>query len=226
MKSLSETKDTRLVWTQPKLLAKYYELKAGEDVVATLQVGRHVLSYAVGIVSLLLFFFLARVSISYVSWLAFFVLFPLIGFPLSFLLRKRISVIGKAYDGEWTFKHFGFLSSGINVRLQGSDIEVASFKRRRIGSGGTMQILLGHLPLTWKREGIRGEWAFAEADGTTPIKFVPSFHKREAADRLKPVGHSWFSYYIEIDPKARALSELSLLALLGLYLIVLSSQRN
>ena len=215
-KSLRETSDATLIWTQTKQLPAKYELHADADTIASLQIRTlNVAEFAFFATFLFIMFIVVSQTVR--DPLVSFILLSLVMIVSLFLWNrirygKTPRVIGKTYDGEWVFNRVRF-SSRITAQPKGSEEVVASFKPTRMHRGGTVELPLGRV-LTWNKT--KGDWAFKEADGTNLVRFT---RPMKLQDRWKQP-HLW---YVQIDPSARRLTELSILALLGLYLIV--SQR-
>ena len=115
-----------------------------------------------------------------------------------------------AADGHWTFKRIGFLSPQISVRLHGSDANLARFKPQWTGDGG-LEFPSGQC-FRWSGSGLwRSRWSFTNVSGERLVDFEPcdSFFKTSASVKITPTG--------------REMAELSLLVLLGWYLMLLRS---
>ena len=115
-----------------------------------------------------------------------------------------------AADGHWTFKRVGFFNPRITVRLHGSDTDLAVFGRQWMG-GGVLEFSSGQR-LLWGSSGFwRSRWSFSSASGERLVEFEPcdSLLKRSTAAKVTPAG--------------LAVTELSLLVLLGWYLKLLES---
>jgi hypothetical protein len=110
-------------------------------------------------------------------------------------------------DGEWTFKRVGFLNPRVTVRQPGSDMDIAIFKPGWTGSG-TLEFSNGRR-FQWEHKDFwRLEWTFKEA-GQELLRF------KSKSSSLK------MKVRVDISPSAKDLAEVSLLASLGMYLLVL-----
>jgi hypothetical protein len=119
--------------------------------------------------------------------------------------------LAEAADGAWTFKRAGFLCPRVTVRLPGSEMEVAEFKPGWAGEG-TLRLADGRSYQWQKTSFWRSEWAFAGEVGTALVHFKPEFaFFKHAAE-------------VRVEPAAVAVPDLSLLALLGWYLMILMSE--
>jgi hypothetical protein len=120
---------------------------------------------------------------------------------------------GQTAEGTWTLKRAGFLRPRVTVRAAGSDSD-AAIVQLQWGGIGDVQLADGH-HFRWTRVTFwHSEWAFTDAGGEPLLVFKPNFTKmrREAE--------------IEIGPHSLALPELSLLSLLGWYLMVLIEEET
>jgi hypothetical protein len=112
-------------------------------------------------------------------------------------------------DGEWTFKRSGFLQPRVSVRKTGSDEDIATFKPGWTGAG-TLDLSTGRR-LSWiNRSFLRSVWEFVDSTGGI-LRF-----------KLKP---GIFKLKVEMDI-ITDITELSLLAALGMYLLVLTHDDN
>jgi hypothetical protein len=114
----------------------------------------------------------------------------------------------EAYGARWTIKREGFLTPRVTVRLLGSDENVAVFCPH-FGGGGDV-ILPGGARYHWKCTNFwRSEWAFLPGPGAPPIL---QFHRN---------GFTRMSAQVEVRSASPVTN---LLALLGWYLIVVTSE--
>lgn len=115
-----------------------------------------------------------------------------------------------AADGHWTFKRIGFFSPRISVRVHGQDTDSAVFQPQWTG-GGMLEFPSGPR-LAWGSSGFwPSRWLFRNASGEPLVEYEPcdSLLKRAAAVKGTPAG--------------LAMAELSLLVLLGWYLMLLEA---
>lgn len=115
-----------------------------------------------------------------------------------------------AADGHWTLKRTGFFNPQITIRDYKSDSNLAVFTPNWKTEG----VLEFSAKQCFRWVGIgfwRSQWAFTKAGGEHLIDFEPhsSFLKRSAA--------------VKVTPEGLQIAELSLLILIGWYLIVLRS---
>jgi hypothetical protein len=166
VKTMQQDAAQLLIWQQPHAHERRYELRSGDDTLATLR------------------------------W------------------EKGCGSLASAAsaDGQWTFKRVGFLQPRVTVRAFGSDAEVATFHPTWRGDG-TLEFRDGR-SVRWATTNVwHTEWAFARG-GDTFLRFSPrgglsGLIKHEAQ--------------MEIVPAATTFPDLSLLALLGWYLMLLAS---
>jgi hypothetical protein len=110
-------------------------------------------------------------------------------------------------DGEWTFKRVGFLNPRVTIRQPGSDMDIAIFKPGWTGSG-ILEFRSGRR-FQWEHKDFwRLEWAFEEA-GQELLRFK----SRAGSFKMK--------VRVDLAPAAKNFDEASLLASLGMYLLVL-----
>jgi hypothetical protein len=158
-------------WTQPKALAREYELRAGNEVVATLRWQKTLGSLA----------------------------------------------LAESADGAWTFKRSGFLSPRITVRRPDSEADVGVFKPGWRGEG--MLRLLEGRGYQWLNTSFwHSEWAFADEAGKPLVHFKTEFEPAAVFAIFKHAAEVTF------EPSAFSVLDLSLLTLLGWYLMVLMSE--
>lgn len=114
-------------------------------------------------------------------------------------------------DGKWTFKRSGFLTPKVTVRIAGSESEVAVLRPTWRGEG-TLECTNGYRYRWLNISFWRSEWAFINEAGQTLVRFKPQFaFFREGAE-------------VKVEPGAVSIPDLSLLTLLGWYLMVLMSE--
>ncbi len=112
-------------------------------------------------------------------------------------------------DGEWTFKREGFLNPRVTIRQLGSDMNVGIFKPGWTGSG-TLEFPSNHW-FQWEHKDFRRlEWTFKEA-GQELLRL--RFESRYGAFPMK--------VSVDLTPLVKNSAESSLLASLGIYLLVL-----
>lgn len=120
---------------------------------------------------------------------------------------------GEAADGIWTFKRAGFLRPRVTVRIERSEADLALLHLSR-GRESRLDFADGRR-FTWgpTRER-RRQMAFSDLNGETIVSFLPRTRR--------------FKYHaeLEIGPGKRGLAELSLLALLGWYRLVLQLEED
>lgn len=164
MRAIREVIDQTLTWIPPQAFKREFELRAGDETLATL-----------------------RWQTSFGSL-----------------------ATGESADGIFTFKRCGFLRPRITVRRPGSDENVAILKA---GWGGEGTLELSNCRrYQWRNTSFwRSEWAFLDESGELLIQFKPepAFFQHAAAVHVESAGLS--------------APDLSLLTMLGWYLMVLMS---
>jgi hypothetical protein len=168
MESIANFVGTPLYWVQPKTFERWFELRAGDHVVATL------------------------------------------GWETSCGTLAR----GNTTLGSWTFKRVGFLNPRVTVRQARSEVDIAVFWPRWLGDG-TLEFASGSL-FRWQSTNFWGtDWMFAANDGTPLLTLKEGSREGRLSDLFKTQS------LIEIHPEAGAVPELSLLILIGWYLMIL-----
>jgi hypothetical protein len=121
---------------------------------------------------------------------------------------------GETAEGRWTIKRTGFLRPRVTVREAGSETQVALVSLHSGGTTGEVKLADEH---EFRWNGMtphRAECAFTSVAGEPLVTFRPRFVMMQSEAE------------IEIEKRALALPELSLLALLGWYLIVLINEET
>jgi len=115
-------------------------------------------------------------------------------------------------DGQWTFKRVGFLNPRVTIRQPGSDHDIAIFKPGWTGSG-VLEFPNGRR-FQWEHKDFwRLQWAFEEA-GQELLRFK----SRAGSFKMK--------VRVDLSPSVKNVAEASLLASLGMYLLVLMRDDN
>lgn len=125
--------------------------------------------------------------------------------------------IAAAADGRWTFKRVGFFSPRITIRIEGQEAELAVYHPKWTGTEGKLQFASGET-YTWK---VANFWAtqFVWLAGDQQlILFRPGIEDASMSDWFKTQAR------VEIQPEVGSLSRVSLLILLGWYLMILKQQ--
>jgi hypothetical protein len=112
---------------------------------------------------------------------------------------------------NWTFKREGILHPRVTVRIPNSGVDFAVFHRNWSGSG-VVEYPDGR-QIHWRHTSFwRPEWAFVQA------KNRPLLHFKQRTGLIK------ISARVEFDPADAAMPDLPMLAALGWYLLLLSTQ--
>jgi len=163
MKSMTQCTGKELVWSQPKMSKREFELHDGADLVATLKWHRSSGSLATGV----------------------------------------------AFASSWTLKRAGFLRPRVVVRNVDSAENMAQFEAGWAG-GGRLFLSNGHGYFWRQRSFWRNEWAFEDEQGRVVVQFRADVFILKRTVQLTVVDVNGDGPYG------------SLLAVLGLYLMVLS----
>ncbi|MDQ6720885.1 MAG: hypothetical protein M3003_08830 [Candidatus Dormibacteraeota bacterium] len=161
MRAISGFADQELVWVQPARMKQAFELRASDDVVATLQFERSSLAN------------------------------------------------GEAGEQRWTFKREGFWHPHVTVRVADSDDNVALFKPAWSG-GGSLELSQGRLLRFGAANFWHSQWDWSDVASQSPL-----VHFKSHAGLLKTEGQ------VDIEAAAVPYPELSLLVVLGWYLLIL-----
>lgn len=120
---------------------------------------------------------------------------------------------GEAADGTWTFKRAGFLRPRVTVRIEGSESDLAVLHLGR-GRESRLDFADGRRFAWGPTRARRRQMAFIAPGGELAISFLPrAMQSRCHAE-------------VEIGPGGQGLAELSLLALLGWYRLVLQIEED
>jgi hypothetical protein len=129
----------------------------------------------------------------------------------SLVWQRGSLAVGETADRRWTLKREGFWHPRVTVRVQDSELNIAVFHPSWRG-GGILELTNGRI-LRFKAANLwRSQWDWQEAEGDALVRFRSQrgFFK-SGAD-------------LEITSAAAGFPELSLLAVLGWYLIVLGDR--
>jgi hypothetical protein len=116
-----------------------------------------------------------------------------------------------AASGHWTFKRIGFFRPQITVREQGSEANLATFTPQWAGDG-ILQFSTDQC-FRWTGKGFwRSRWSFTNVAGEPLVYFEPcdTLLKKSAA--------------VKVAAEGLRVAELSLLILMGWYLMLLKSE--
>jgi len=115
----------------------------------------------------------------------------------------------EAADGRWTFRRVGFFHPRVSVRPAGADMDIAIVETGKMGSG--MVRFSDGRRYPWVNANSQGsEWAFTRQDGTVLVRFLVRASLRK------------YEGVVQVESAGRGLEELSLLLILGWYLIAIS----
>ena len=118
--------------------------------------------------------------------------------------KETHSMIGEAADGRWSFKRRSFWNADIVITDSASQTEIAHVKR---GRDKSLAFSDGRLFTFQKNSFWRNEWVWLNNEGTPLIHFQHGKH-------------------LILEPLALSLPELSLLTIVGWYLMVLQQEAD
>jgi len=120
--------------------------------------------------------------------------------------------LGEAADGIWSFKRVGFFSPKVTVRTAGPESDIAVFTPDWHVGKGTSE-MAGGTRYRWAATSFwRSEMAFCNEAGQPLVQYKPERLLQLAAAK------------VEVTPAGAAVSELSLLTVLGWYLMLLLAE--
>ena len=158
-----------LLWTQPKTIHQFYELRLNEELYGTLN------------------------------------------FPK---LTGSLAEV-ETFDGKWSFKRIGIFHTKITVREFGNDNDLAVFKPNLMASSGSLEFANGKT-FTWEAANF---WAtrfeFKDNVGNLLVTFRAGVDDPKLKDWFKTQAR------VEITEQAKDFPELSVIILLGWYLIII-----
>jgi hypothetical protein len=121
--------------------------------------------------------------------------------------------IADAAEGCWTFKRSGFLSPRVTVRLLNTEFDMAVFKPGWSGSGPIVftngRVYNWGYTHFWQKS-----WSFTNDSGQRLVRFTPE------ASLVN------FCIHVEIDRSAQIITELPVLAIFGVYLMILMADES
>jgi hypothetical protein len=122
-------------------------------------------------------------------------------------------------DGTWTFKRVGFLNPHITVRCSAKEEDLAVYEPRLLG-GGVLSFPHG-LTMKWKSTGFWGNsWSFVLSDENVLVGFKSGLEHGKLADIFKTQAT------IDINPIPYVKKYLTMLAALGMYLILMEHEES
>lgn len=137
-------------------------------------------------------------------------LFGVISFETALGTRATAEVA----TGRWTFKRVGFLNPRVTIREAGSDADVGVFWPKFSG-GGWLEFSHGGR-FQWKSLNFwASTWGFANPGGELVFTLKPGAEKFKLSDLFRTQA------VVEIGTASFGLAELSLLLMLGWYLMIM-----
>lgn len=121
----------------------------------------------------------------------------------------------EAVDGNWTFKRVGFFKARVTVRHPGEETDLAVYTPNWSGTEGNIQFTGGR-SYAWKTANFWAtQYQILDSLGIPILKFQSGKDHSKLPDLFKMQAR------VEISPAYENLPELSLLVLLGWYLMIL-----
>lgn len=137
---------------------------------------------------------------------------------LDFESAFKTLATGTAVDGKWLFNRVGFFNMHVIIQNSGEAAEIGGYRPRWTGTEGQIRMANG-AQFTWKSTNFWAtRYVIQSADGTPLIYFESGIEDGGVSDWFKTQAQ------VKIQPAAGRLNELSLLVLLGWYLIILRQQ--
>lgn len=132
------------------------------------------------------------------------------------LFPKSVGSFAEAetLEGKWTFKRVGFFSTRITVRKSGDENDIAIFKPNLMASSGVLEFSNGkkfqwHAANFWETK-----FEFKDAKEEIVVTFRSGIEEPKLKDWFKTQAR------VEIPEQINDFTELSIMVLLGWYLIV------
>jgi hypothetical protein len=120
--------------------------------------------------------------------------------------------LGESADGKWSFKRTGFFDPKVTVRAAKTESDIAVFTPDWFAGRGTLE-LAGGAEYRWVTTSFwRSQMAFCNKAGQPLVHYKPEWPELLAAAK------------VEIAPAGAAVSELSLLTVLGWYFMLLMAE--
>ena len=132
------------------------------------------------------------------------------------LFPKSVGSLAEAetFDGKWTFKRVGFFTTRITIRNTGEENDIAVFKPNLMASSGILEFNNGK-KYQWHSSNF---WAtkfeFKDSEGESVVVFRSGVEEPKLKDWFKTQAR------VEFPDHKKNLDELSILVLLGWYLII------
>lgn len=121
-------------------------------------------------------------------------------------------------EGCWTFKRVGFFNTRVSVRNMGEETDLGIYHPRWTGSEGRLDLQSG-ASFTWRAANfLASRYVWTDTSDSELITYHSGAASKKLRDAFKNQAR------IEIAPAQSLLTELSLLALLGWYLIQLTTE--
>ncbi|PZR94323.1 MAG: hypothetical protein DLM67_12530 [Candidatus Nephthysia bennettiae] len=128
----------------------------------------------------------------------------------SLVWQRGTLAVGKVGDRRWTIQREGFWHPRITVRVEESELNTVVLHQSWRG-GGILELTSGRM-VRFKAANVwRSQWDWQEAEGEALVRFRSRQGFNSGAE-------------LEIMPAAAGFPELSLLAVLGWYLILLGAR--
>lgn len=120
----------------------------------------------------------------------------------------------EASDGKWTFKRVGFFNTKITVRKHGEEKDIAVFKPNLMATSGTLQFDNGKI-FHWSTSNFwASKFEINDSNNETIVAFKSGVEDQKLTDWFKTQAR------VEISKEKINVEELSILILIGWYLII------
>jgi hypothetical protein len=117
-------------------------------------------------------------------------------------------------EGRWTFKRVGFFSTRITVRKSGEENDIAAFKPNLMVTSGVLEFSNGNKYQWHSANFWETKFEFKDANGEIVVTFRSGVEDPKLKDWFKTQAR------VEIAEHKNNLPELSIMILLGWYLII------
>jgi hypothetical protein len=137
---------------------------------------------------------------------------------LEFVSTINSNANSSAGDEHWTFKQLGFFSTRVSVHPLDSEVELASYQPNWMGTSGEIQFSMGGI-FTWAVMDIMGtRFSISKLDGPELITYFSGARSRKFSNLFKQQAQ------MVIAPDALQTKDLSVLVLLGWYLVIIHNE--
>jgi hypothetical protein len=133
---------------------------------------------------------------------------------LNFVSTFNSTARATTADGGWVIKQSGFFSNQVNLRLEDSQVELASYQPNWLGTSGEIQFSMG-VKYRWNVVGATGSRFNISMDGNELITYISGARDRKFSNLFKQQAQ------MVMAADAWQINDLPVLVLLGWYLVIL-----